>query len=220
MRFTNDQPIFTPHGDKVGHVNRVIIDPRTTEVTHIVVRKGFLFSEDKVLPIKLVESTTPERVIVKISEDDIERLPDFEETHYVSIRQQPADTEDEAVNSPEHVRSVYWYPPAGTDYTTFSGYPLHHPFVIEQLDRNIPDNTVPLHEGSNVYSHDGDHVGNVEQVIIDTETNQASHLLVSDGLLFKEKKMIPMTWVDNIQESEVQLATDSRLLEALPDHSS
>ncbi|MBN2390589.1 MAG: PRC-barrel domain-containing protein, partial [Anaerolineae bacterium] len=51
MEFIKNAPVFTATHERVGHVDRVVINPQTEEVTHIVIRKGFIFAENKVLPI-------------------------------------------------------------------------------------------------------------------------------------------------------------------------
>ena len=50
IRYETRTNIYNQNGDKVGSIDRLVIDPRTNEVTHIVVRKGFLFTKDKVIP--------------------------------------------------------------------------------------------------------------------------------------------------------------------------
>jgi sporulation protein YlmC with PRC-barrel domain len=53
MRIKEGDRVETYHGEKVGTVSRVVIDPRNKEITNIVVGKGFLFKEDRVLPAAL-----------------------------------------------------------------------------------------------------------------------------------------------------------------------
>ena len=87
-----------------------------------------------------------------------------------------------------------------------------------ETTRNIPDTTVALKEGSNVLSSDGDHVGDVERLFLEPDSNKVSHFLVSQGLLFKDRKLVPAHWVSAIEEDQVHLAVPSRLLERLPSY--
>ena len=84
MQFKDGTAVFTSTGEEVGHIDRVVIDPGTKEVTGIVVRKGFLFTEDKVVPISLIAAATDERVTLREDAGDLQALPDFEETHYIA----------------------------------------------------------------------------------------------------------------------------------------
>ena len=54
MQFKRGANVYTADGDRVGDVERVVLDPRSKEVTHIVVDKGFLFDDDRVVPLNLI----------------------------------------------------------------------------------------------------------------------------------------------------------------------
>lgn len=82
MRFKQNVPVTTQEGTDIGHIDRVVLDPRTKAVTHVVVRKGVLLTEDKVIPIDLIESATEDRVTIRTA-GDLETLPPFEEKHFV-----------------------------------------------------------------------------------------------------------------------------------------
>jgi uncharacterized protein YrrD len=88
------------------------------------------------------------------------------------------------------------------------------PWTVE-IERNIPDNTVPLREGAHVISADEKHVGNIERIITNSRNNRVSHFVIAQGLLFKERKLIPITWVSIIKADEIRLAVNSLLLERL-----
>jgi uncharacterized protein YrrD len=77
MKFTKDAPVFTAKHERVGHVARVVVDPQTKEVTHIVIRKGFIFAEDKVLPVSLVASGG-EQIMLSENAGDLHAFPRFD----------------------------------------------------------------------------------------------------------------------------------------------
>ena len=64
MEFQANAKVVNPRGDTVGHVDRVVLDPRTKQITHIVVRKGTLFTTDRVLPVAMVADADAERVVL------------------------------------------------------------------------------------------------------------------------------------------------------------
>src|SRR5436309_1374760 len=84
MQFQAGADVLNANDEKVGKVDRVVLDPRSKEVTHLVVRKGALFKTDKVLPVGMVASTDPDRVRLRPDAEALAGLPDFEETHYVA----------------------------------------------------------------------------------------------------------------------------------------
>ena len=211
MEFKQGATVFTSDLRKVGTIYRVVIDPETKEVTHLVIRKGNLFVEDKVLPVDLVMSATEDRVVLRSDIGDLQTLPRFEETHYIPLTEVDPDT----IRLSDSAAALYWYPPLG--FATWSYAPLA-PFYVEYTERNIPENTVPLKVGSKVISRDGKHLGNLEEIFTDPKTRRVTHFLISKGLLLKERKFVPVRWISSVTEDEVHLKVESRLLERLPDY--
>jgi hypothetical protein len=84
--------------------------------------------------------------------------------------------------------------------------------------RNIPEDTIPIREGTNVMSSDDKHVGDVERIFVDPDSNQATHFVISQGILFKDRKLVPAYWVTSVEEEQVHLSVNSRLLERLPSY--
>jgi uncharacterized protein YrrD len=217
MELKEGTKVFTASGEEVGRINRFVLDPTTNEVTHIVVQKGWLLPEDKVVPFEMISSATEDQVVLKENIEDFDNLPAFEETHFVSV-------EEEDENPKEYARSYdpayYWYPPRQQGFG-YLGYPAglgyqSWPPPETETTRNIPDNTVPLKEGSNVISVDDKHVGDVERLFVEPDSGRATHFVISHGLLLKERKLVPAHWVRTVDEKEVHLTVSARLLERLP----
>jgi uncharacterized protein YrrD len=217
MELKEGTSVFTSSGDEVGKINRFVLDPATNEVTHIVVQKGWLLPEDKVVPIAMIGTATEERVVLNQKVEDLDQLPPFEETHFVELAEEDVHPTDSSTY--RYAPAYYWYPPSG-----YIGYPEFGPgyygWPPVETTRNIPADTVPLKEGANVMSLDGEHVGDVERLFVDSDSNRATHFLISEGLLFKERKLIPAHWVKSVEEDKVRLTVPSRLLERLPTYQS
>jgi uncharacterized protein YrrD len=202
--------VFTASGEEVGKINRFVLDPETNEVTHIVVQKGWLFAEDKVVPIDWVSSATEEKVTLNENTNDFDQLPPFEETHFIEVPEEGTKPADYPTY--RYAPAYYWYPPAG-----YIGYPVgYYGWPPMETQRNIPADTVPLREGSDVISSDGEHVGDIEEIFVDSDSNRITHFLISEGLLFKERKLVPAHWVSSEEEDKVHLNVSSQMLERLP----
>jgi uncharacterized protein YrrD len=214
MQLKQGAQVVTADGHDVGSIDRVVMDPRTKEVTHLVVRKGFLFTEDKVVPLNLIAAATEDRVRLREDAGDLQALPDFEETHYLPVGEEEVPRSYTA----GYVPPFYWYPPIGVP-TAAAGYPgyITQPYVTE-TEQNIPESSVALQAGAKVISADGQEVGSVERILTDPRSDRASHFLISQGLLLKERKLIPITWVDSVGEDKVHLAVGSGLLNALREY--
>jgi uncharacterized protein YrrD len=218
MQFKENADVLTSDNQKVGRIDRVVIDPRSLEVTHLVVNKGFLFSQDKVIPIDRVEATTENGVVLKSGTENPDDLPDFEETHHIPVE----DVASFRRKRPEYNRPMLWYGPlGGVPWWERRAYPgFTRPAFVKRTDRNIPDGAVPLEEGTKVISANGLHVGDVKRICIEPDEQRVTHLLISKGLLLKEKKLVPTHWIDHVWEDEVRLSIESDVIDQLPNDAS
>jgi uncharacterized protein YrrD len=199
MLFKEDAKVVMADGTSVGSVDRVVLDPRTKAVTHLVVRKGLIFNHDKVIPVNLINTATEELVTLSAEAGDLQALPAFEVTHYVTLT--PEDISIDYTTSV--AQPLFWYPPA-----VWSAYTV-------QTTRNIPLNTIALREGARVISKDDKYMGDVEQVFANPNSAEATHFVISKGLLLKERKLIPTAWVTGFSEDEVRLAVSGNLMQRL-----
>ena len=227
MQFKQNTTVYTATGDNVGQIDRVVLEPKTREVSYLIVRKGFLFTEDKVLPIQFVRDATEERVTLESEAGNLDALPAFEETQYL-----PADWEElegadvntdhvrsgnsfAATSSPALVPSVFWYPSIGMEpwgYRNWAG-----PSYVAKTETNIPDDTVALKKGATVKTRDDENVGAVDEIVTGQD-KRATHFVISQGLIFKTHKAIPVQWISEVTEDEVKLGVHSDLLERLPEY--
>jgi uncharacterized protein YrrD len=218
MQFQDGAFVYTTDGKHVGSIKRVVIDPRSKEVTHLVVEKGLFFTEDKVVPISLIGPATADRVTLREDAGDLEKLPDFEESYFVSTEVSAGQPEEVPEQTAVGIGSIYWYPPADSSLTPGIYGTSPHPGYVKETSQNIPDGSVALKEGSRVISSDGEHVGDVERVFTDASLDKVTHILVSQGLILKEKKLVPVTWISSIGEEEVDLLVTSHFVENLPEY--
>jgi uncharacterized protein YrrD len=212
MRYVKGSEVFNATGEKVGTLDRVVIDPRTNEVINLIVGKGILFREDKVIPVTLVDVANEEQIKLKETHQDIEKdFPNFEESHYITL------DPSEAVEQP--VDAIYWYPPAsyGWPVGAYPGYYMPPRYVLK-TERNIPEGSVALEEGARVVSRDEKHIGNVEQLIAEPEDNRITHFVVGEGFLLKAHKLVPAYWISKVEEDQIQLSVDAQLFERLPEY--
>lgn len=217
MQFKNGTHVYTADNQDVGDVSRVVLDPQTKTVTHIVVRQGLLFTEDKVIPVQLVASAADDRVDLRSSADELPEFPPFEETYYL-----PADRDNPAYSyTDEAVPSYIGYPPIGTAWWGYPGYLGYGALTPEagavntKVEQNIPDNTIGLNEGAQVITVDDEKVGEVSRVIVDGGSKRATHIVVSQGWLLKERKLIPTSWIREFRENTVRLGIEKAQFEHL-----
>ena len=222
MQYKQNTPVFTPSGVGVGQIDRVVMDPKTREVTYLVVRKGFLFAEDKVVPIKFVRDATEERVTLEHEAGNLESLPPFEETQY-----RPLDWQQQAgaIDNPPSANTssgtsfappLFWYPSVGAQ--PWASPLWSEPAFETHVVTNIPDDDVAIKKGARVTTSDHKHAGSVEEVITHAHDNKATHFVISHGLILKTHKAIPVQWIDEVTENEVKLGVKAEMLDLLPEH--
>ncbi len=211
MQFKEGAGVYTADDEKVGKIDRIVLDPDTKEVTHVVVQKGFLFTDDKLVPMTSLRTVTSDRITLNTNKDDLEEYPDFEESHYLTAE----DAIPPATGNTNPIYPFYHYPPLGTGWVNAPGV-YTGSLYVKKTEKNIPEGSVAIDEGTNVVSSDGEDIGEVARVYADVD-NHATHVLVSEGLFLKEKKLIPTTWIKRMTENKIRLAVDSKLLERLPE---
>ena len=210
IRLIKDAEVFSSVGEKIGTLDRVVLDPETKKVSHIVVKQGILFSTNKVIPISYVD-LDGERITLTKNATELDDLPDFVESSYISMH---------TTSEPEdNVETVFFYPPQHIVWWTTGGrawYP--RPRFVLKTESTIPEGMVALEEGAKVVSKDGEEIGEVAQILVEPSDNRATHIVVAQGLLSKEHKLIPTLWITDATEEEIHLLIDSDLLEGLPEY--
>ncbi len=221
MQFREGTPVYTADHQNIGSIDRVVIDPGTKEVTHVVVRQGVLFTEDRVVPVQRVESASVDEVRLHKDLGDPQELPLFQETYYFTPEEAPGRPHPPGDVQPiQAVPSLYWYPPVGMAGASYN--PMYYdnfmPAYEVHTKQNIPENTVGLKEGADVISADGEQVGRIKRVFMDEDSKRATHLLISEGWLFPVKKVLPINWIRSIDENEIELTVTAPFLERLPEY--
>ena len=151
-----------------------VIDPKTQKVSHIVVRKGLLFAEDRVLvPYVFIVRGKADRITLELDANKLDTLPNYEETHYIALNEEELARGESAPL--RFAPAIYWYPP-------YPELPLYiQPAFDVETKTNIPNGTVALKEGAKVFTRDDKHIGNVEQVSSSSRTGARHPFLDLQG---------------------------------------
>lgn len=209
--FQKNANVLTASGKQIGSLQRVVLHPETKVITDLVVQGGGLLRKEyRVLPIDLVAETTEDQIKLRDEAGELESFPLFEERRIVS------ENEEHFGKSGEVPPVIYGVPGVGPALSP--GYDEEP--IVTRLEQNIPEGTVALKEGAKVLTADDKHVGNVDRVLADPSMDHATHLIITQGLLVKEKKLIPMKWVTMLEENVVHLRVTEEEINALENASS
>ncbi len=205
LDIANDAGVYTAQDRPVGTVGRIILDPTTRAVSHVVVRQGVFFPEDRLVPIADIATATPQRINLRrdVGLDDL--LP-FVEQYYVPLEEadRPADTEEPSVRllMPLSGPVGEVMPAAGAQF-------------VPVRERNIPDRLTALEAGVRVFASDRHQVGRLDRIVT-TDQGQPSRIVVEDGGLLRHRRALSIDQVRDIAENVIVLDATRDEVEAIP----
>jgi sporulation protein YlmC with PRC-barrel domain len=192
---------------KLGDVHRVIVDARTGHVTDLVVKHGFLFGNERVVPLSSVTKVENGVVYLDTDKEAFERFHGFADDRY-------------RAPDPDYVG------PPGYDNTEFLldevtsigvasygqvepplGYPGGEQVSPDDMQRPV------IRQGSAVLDVNGEKIGEVSELSLDPDGGAPRHLSVKHGLLFKHEIELPLAWVREIGDDGVLLSVTKAELE-------
>jgi len=176
---------------RVGHLENIILNPKTEKITYLVVRGNDLQNRERIVPEKLVKEATPDRVRLSIDKERFERMKDFIHEEYIpsNIMLYMADMAEWNVGTPAGV------------------------FVEHEA---VPAGGMVVHKGAKVFATDG-HVGRVDDFLVEKKTGHITHLILLEGHLWGKKDItVPVNRIDRYEEGDVYLNIDKTGVESLP----
>jgi osmotically-inducible protein OsmY/sporulation protein YlmC with PRC-barrel domain len=203
-------PVFALDG-RIGDLSKVVVDPHIRRVTHLVIHRGFLLTEDRVVPVELVERATPEGIFLHLTSQEVARQPLYREERFVSP---PSDWQP----SPEYSATdvLFWGSPYG------GVAPPILPVVEHTIRHGIPERTIVLERSTEVRTRDG-LTGEIDHLLVDPAREELTHLVVRLANQPQQPVIVPFEWVEDLGDSYVLLkctGDDLRQLQSYtPPHS-
>jgi sporulation protein YlmC with PRC-barrel domain len=207
--------VYTVHGHKFGKVSAVVLNPGHDEITHIVVRRGFVFPIDVVLPMDTVREVTDHRVNLSIGGRVAARMPTFE-----ASASEPLEVSDQDASGlgPRGEPNIWAENPIITLPPLLSTATNVQPYVVEYW-RNIPEQSLVLRDGLPVRASDGAVVGELDELVTDPATHAVTDIVVRQDRVLGHRKAVPVGWIERSDErSGIVLAVDKEKVAALRDH--
>ena len=204
LEVTKDTDVYTADDSHVGSVDQIVLDPDSGKLTHVVVRKGIFFPEDKLIPFEDISTATPERINLRQGLETGDFLPYVEE-HYLPSHE--LDRPD-AVVEPDPPYLATWYGPMAVIPTT------PRPATHKVRERNIPARLTALAAGHPVLDTEHEVVGQLERVVT-TDVGLPTHFVVDSNGLSPDRRAVPVDWVREISEDAIELAATTQMVEAI-----
>jgi sporulation protein YlmC with PRC-barrel domain len=184
-----------------GKTTTIIINPVTTEVTHVVVKDRH---QEYMVPLNLFAESSADLVKLQIRREELAQQEPFVRTQFLG--QEMLDDEYDAATVAAEMDAVMWpYNSLDDNY--------HDMYIqVEQ----IPHNELAIHRGAHVEASDG-HIGRVGEFIVNPENNHITYLVLLEGHLWGKKMVsIPVSEIDRIEQDTVYLKLDKETVKSLP----
>ncbi|MBI2953043.1 MAG: hypothetical protein HYY30_01925 [Chloroflexi bacterium] len=217
MRINLGVPVYLSDGQKGTVIDRVIVDPKLWEVTHLVVGKGVDLAEPKLVPLNEVQSWSNDRVNLRLTLQQLANMPAYVEQQYCK---------------PCVLLGSAKEPGKGkvptTDIFTQEGFPygpstIPHkskPMKTHEARHAQPEvgegyvGPIELQNGAQVEAVDGP-VGTLDQLLLDTYIGRVTYIVVSAPGLRDHELRIPVEWVGYLEPTRIRLAATKQHLKDL-----
>jgi sporulation protein YlmC with PRC-barrel domain len=191
-----------------GTVRRMILDPDTRTVTHLVIGPRHASADGRLVPLALAEAMTGE-VSLRCTRAEFDRLDPAQEITVVgTVGHDGGYDASEAVQGYGDV-SALWV--GGS--VSGMGIGMSQPVAI--ISDTVPPGETDLARHDRVHAKDGE-IGQIEGFVVDRGDHKVTHLLLKEGHLWGRKEVaIPVSAVASM-ENGIQLNMTKREIEGLP----
>jgi len=173
-----------------GRVRRVIIDPATETVTHLVIEPKHRLGAGRLVPLDLVDATAGD-IRLRCTVEEFGRLEPAQETELVD--EVAGDLGLGGLNAPMEVAS-----------------PVQA--IVQDV---VPLGEAEVGRGDPVHALDGE-IGRVQGFLVGREDHRVTHVLLQEGHLWGRKKVsIPVSAVTGV-ENGIRLSLTKKQVEDLP----
>ena len=165
MRVALDARVLSREGDEIGSMRRVIINPRTSAVSAFVVKTGGLLGHEVLIAVEEIDELADDggAIRVRLSKEQFKDFPPYRPSEYVLP---PSDTTAPSLAGFPY--GSYLWPAAAPDATGVS-----EPAIPgEHIEPSGVVVATRLGRRTTVVDSHGEHLGVVDQVLFDDETER------------------------------------------------
>lgn len=197
---------------KLGTVQRVIVDARSNDVTDIVVKHGFVWGNERVVPLGHVRATDAAGVHLDLDEDGFKAMNGFAGEHYHAP--DPSYVGPPGFNNQSfllmEMTAGMSGAGAGTSYTSPPmGYPGGQETSPDLMQRPV------IEPGTDVLDAAGEKVGEVHEYAVDSGSGAPMRLVLRKGFIFHTDTPVPIAWIGELTDKGVSLTVNRAQIEAL-----
>lgn len=181
---------------RYGRSSRIILNPTTEKITHIVVKQQKAPHSEYLVPVRWIKETTPELILLAHAKEEMANLEPFNQTDFVQ-RDVPHYAKDPKL--------VLLWP-----------YVVPTKKIFSQKFNQVPPGQLAVRRGAKVKATDGS-VGQVDEFVVHPESGYITHLVLREGLPWDKKHVtIPISEIIRIEENTVYLKLNKAEVKDLP----
>lgn len=204
---------LTADGKHVGKLQAIVLDPRDDEVTHVVINAGPHFPQPGFGDPKLVSvdidqvlDATEREVKLKASEAQFKGMPLYvERAFFPKPRKKQPAREDHGIH--------FWE--AGTAIAASLASLLTGIAVPGESVRKASYERQILEDAPVWRSEPHMHLGDVERVLIDEDTDEIESLVIRRGALFHDDVVLPFDFVREVLDGVIHVDITQEELDQL-----
>jgi len=207
--------VTSADNEEVGKLHAVIMDPRDNRVTHIVVNTGPHFPEPGfgapnliTVPVDEMADAQEEKVILKCTKRQFSKMPQYVERRYTP----PPSQSERVPRERERPSHLLWDVGAALVAALAASGGIGIPaesFRKAKFERQILDDA-PVWR-LEPFSH----IGDVERVLVDEETDEIVALVIRRGVIFHHDVVLPIDHVTEVLDGFINVRISDKELTQL-----
>jgi uncharacterized protein YrrD len=177
-----------------GKLAGVIINPEELQVTGLIVESGFLVKQNRILPLQVIERAAEDGIYLSLGLAEVEDFPEYQIIEY----EEPATGLEHGTG-----QGVTSY---GAYGSTEAAVPMIRRKVREGLvaGQQVIEESMPVNDLYNL-------IGQVDRVVVDSQSAKITYLVVHRGLIFKDQLTIPSSVIESIDETHIFVSDPNRV---------
>lgn len=205
MHITLGQPVITHDGLKVGEIDRIVLDATGHQIEQIIVHRGRLVDDDRVIARSEIERVDTEGVHLSITAADVADLPHFEPGAPAGS----APGTSPVAPGPSQGFILLSPGPVGSGF--LDADPL---YSLDALGESAGDEVesrveIVIGKGSDVYDVEGHRIGHVfEMAYVDDGT--LASIVVRTGVVRHHDLTVPVDLISELLDDHVLLNVAAR----------
>jgi hypothetical protein len=191
-----------------GELRRLVIDPATDTVTHLVI-SGHRREDGRLVPVGLAENTVGE-IRLRCTRAEFDKLDRAEESELVEGT--PGGGGGLLGDALVHEGGEAYAPAGPGELLDVGPQPIRRRVSIQDV---VPEGETQVRRGDHVHAVDGE-IGRVKGFLVDPENHRVTHVLLQEGHLWGRKEVaIPIGAVTEVDDG-ARLNISKQQVENLP----